>query len=297
VSVRILGKVLRESEAVYGERLVLIALADSASDDGVTWEPQAGLAAKARLSLSQTEKVVKKLVADGLVELRKAQRGRRRINVYRVMLPGLPEVQYDRLPFDLKEPFGTTPQNEGPSDRDDPSSAPPDDPSSGLAGDKNRQEPTVRVGASPLPSEQVEQARTKPPKLTKNETEQNPGYNALAEVCGIDPRSNRGQAADLVGIGLNGKGRFRGIREFAWDEWREHFGDEFDPDEDGEDFERYVARRIGEKAERYVAAMPRGTMLTPTALRDWWFDIEKIEQRGGGLTPSEIARIGREEEL
>lgn len=115
MSVRVLSKVFTYSKARQGQRLVMFALADSASDDGVTWVSQEDLARKTLLSMTQTQDCLYRLRESGAIEVRKAQRGRRRINVYRLVLPDLPEVEYDRLPFELSEPFSRHPES-GPRD-------------------------------------------------------------------------------------------------------------------------------------------------------------------------------------
>jgi hypothetical protein len=117
MSVRVLSLVLRHSQAKLGARLVLIALADAAHDDGVAWLDQDAIAAKANLSTSQTRRALRDLELMGEVETRKAQRGRRRINVYRVML-ATEQPDYERLPFSMAEPF-TTAQYERSSTADD----------------------------------------------------------------------------------------------------------------------------------------------------------------------------------
>jgi hypothetical protein len=105
MSVRVLSRVLEESDEKLGRRLILLAIADNAHDDGIAWPPREDIARKTRMSLQHVSELVTALVKDGALELRKAQRGRRRINVYRVILSGLIEPNYDRLPFVLNEPF------------------------------------------------------------------------------------------------------------------------------------------------------------------------------------------------
>lgn len=105
MSVRVLAQVFEHSNATQGKRLTLIVLADAAGDDGICWENQDNIAAKARLSRFQVIRCINQLADDGEIELRKVQRGRRRINVYRVLVPGLADPDYERLPFKLAEPF------------------------------------------------------------------------------------------------------------------------------------------------------------------------------------------------
>jgi DNA-binding Lrp family transcriptional regulator len=108
VSIAVLTRVLAESEATLATRLVAIVLADAAHDDGVTWAPQKLIAKKAKLSTEAVRQATKRLQQSGEIEIRQVQRGRKRINVYRLAY-GLISVDYDRLPFELTEPFTTTP--------------------------------------------------------------------------------------------------------------------------------------------------------------------------------------------
>ena len=105
MSVRVLTIVWDASPSQGAELLVLLALADQAGDDGVTWVEIPRIARKTRLSERHVIRMIGALEKEGRVEKRKAQRGRRRVSVYRVLGPGLRPVDYDRLPFDLDRPF------------------------------------------------------------------------------------------------------------------------------------------------------------------------------------------------
>ena len=120
MSVRVLSRVFGNfhEESEVGDRLVLIVLADSASDDGITWLSQEGIAAKSRLSERHVRRCLQALEDRGEIAVRKAQRGRRRINVYRVEAAPL-DPDYDRLPFALAEPFLTTGHSVRPLNDDD----------------------------------------------------------------------------------------------------------------------------------------------------------------------------------
>lgn len=117
--------------------------------------------------------------------------------------------------------------------------------------------------------------------------------DALAEVCGVDPASPRyGRAV----AALNGRGAEPGIRHLFWEEatrWAEQNG-QVDRLEglrsDPEQFARALEQAVRRKAEKYRAAM-RGATMTPTALRDWWLDLELARRSDQALTPDEIARI------
>lgn len=102
----------RVSGATY---LVLRELAETAHHDGVSWHPQGppadprSIAFGARCSEKSVERAVKTLVGMGELEVRRARRGRSWINVYRVVVGTVADldVDYGRLPFQLDEPFST----------------------------------------------------------------------------------------------------------------------------------------------------------------------------------------------
>ncbi len=69
MSIHPMSWVLRESEAKLGDRLVLLVLADHASDDGTgAWPSVATIAAEARLSTRQAQRCLRNLVAQGEIE-------------------------------------------------------------------------------------------------------------------------------------------------------------------------------------------------------------------------------------
>jgi len=108
MSFKITGRILDESEEKLGRRLILLALAEAAHDDGVAWLSQETIARRGRLTRTYTTDLLAALERDGAIERRAAHVGRRRVTVYRLQLPGLPPVDYAKLPFDLAEPFSTT---------------------------------------------------------------------------------------------------------------------------------------------------------------------------------------------
>lgn len=108
MSVRVIAIVLKQSEARMGARLVLLALADSAHDSGVTWASQEALAAKTLMHRGSVNRALKELEAAGEIEVRKAQRGKLRINVYRIALHGIHAPSDDDIPFALDYPFTTS---------------------------------------------------------------------------------------------------------------------------------------------------------------------------------------------
>jgi hypothetical protein len=98
-------------------------------------------------------------------------------------------------------------------------------------------------------------------------------------VCNLDPSSPRvGQAI----AALNGTTRpvKEGIRQLFWRECvryaetSDRLDELADLAEDPESFARALVRQIIRKAELYAERMP-GAERSPTALRDWWLDLER----------------------
>jgi hypothetical protein len=130
VSVDVLREVFTSSRSRGVARNVLTVLADAAHPDGVTWlpimpskngDPTKCLTHRANASKHAVVDAVAKLVALGEIEVRKAQRGRAKINVYRVVLGtiGWLEVDYSDLPFALEQPFGRLGSDPAPSPKGD----------------------------------------------------------------------------------------------------------------------------------------------------------------------------------
>lgn len=154
MSVRVLTKVFAHSEATLAARLVLLVLADAAHDDGITWVGQELIAAKALVSEQTVRRVLRDLETDGSIQMRKAQRGRRRINVYRLVLPGLLDPDYDRLPFTLEHPFTTAHPERSPEIDDRASCAPTaEDPDRDEAARPYMGEPSVEPSTPIAPLE------------------------------------------------------------------------------------------------------------------------------------------------
>lgn len=280
MSIRILSKVMRESDETLGRRLILIALADSASDDGICWPLQDEVARKTRLTKKHVSELLVALEADGAIETRKAQRGRRRVNVYRLRLGDLSEPDYDRLPFTLDRPFSTPEIPEPSIEATDPDLPLDGSGSTGATSPDlsplRARDPLSEPSGEPLgePSSAlarrpVEVDQSKPPKLTKIDG-RDLAFDALAEVCGVDPSGNRGRE---VGLALNGGGpsKLVGIRELAWAKMQAGLAQRAAP---GEEFERTLAAAIRSKGHRYRQAMP-GAALTPLALAKWWTDVDR----------------------
>lgn len=295
MSLPVLTAVFAHSESTLAGRLVLLALADSAHDDGVTWIDQDTIARKARVNASTVRRCLRDLEAEGEVETRKVQRGRRRIAVYRVLVPGVVDVKYDDLPFEVKEPFATA-QIERSSEGDDRSNgdATTAHPERGPRGRVKAGDPSDnRKGAKAPPREDC------PPALHLIDG-RNVALDALTEECGVEQGSPRYPQAVVA---LNGRKtpkteqlRDPGVRHLFWREllrWATEHPDDAhrldELDEDPERFERALERGIRRKAALYRERMP-GAALTPKALRDWWLDVERLRDRDdGGLTPAEMA--------
>jgi len=92
MSVFVTPAVWRHSLAEGNTRLVLLRLADQASDDGWCWPSHASLAADCRVSVATVKRALSDLEALG--ELAAWRRGRQRSNLYRVLIgtPAAPEV-------------------------------------------------------------------------------------------------------------------------------------------------------------------------------------------------------------
>ena len=93
------------SRSKLAARLVLLALADNAHDDGIAWPGHRLLAEKAMLSERTVSRAISELESLGEIEQRKAQLGKRRINVYRICITGLLDPDYTRVPLTLDSPF------------------------------------------------------------------------------------------------------------------------------------------------------------------------------------------------
>lgn len=114
MSARVSGEVWEHSRADGIALLVLLAIADQAGDDGVTWlqvESRSGkksITSKARCSRATAFRAVEQLVESGELQVVKVRRGASFINVYRVVVGRIAgaNVDYDRLPFALPHPFG-----------------------------------------------------------------------------------------------------------------------------------------------------------------------------------------------
>ena len=295
MSVRVSDAVYKHSRAELGARLVLLAIADTADPDGVAWCDQTTIAAMQRLAVSTVKRSIVELVALGELEIRTAQRGRRRINVYRVMLPGLSEVNYDRLPFALKEPFTTsqsdtsseiTPEaTRSQSEKDEVSSSAS---TRSQSASRVKEDPPYDPSLDP-PLELPIAARpdaAEPPRVTLIE-KRNLAHDAIAEECSIASVSDRHRE---IGTALNGTKSRPGIRAILWAEAVDDQHLVADPAifGGGEPWERALATEVRVRATQYRQRLPAGTLLTPTALWKWWADLPGMARLDGNVSIQEI---------
>lgn len=115
MSIRVIDQALDRSQSKGTTRCVLVALADAAHHDGVTYLPQGpasndrSIAFRANCGVRSVERAIAELVRLGELEVRTARRRKSSINVYRVVVGSIGEkdVEYDRIPFELDEPFSS----------------------------------------------------------------------------------------------------------------------------------------------------------------------------------------------
>jgi hypothetical protein len=123
VSAKVVSAVMTHSEARLSARLVLLAIADNADEgSGIAWPPIVdhpdtpphrlrSISFKTRLSEREVRLSLRQLEQLDELEVTQAQRGRSRINVYRVTVGYLREREprlTDDVPFKLLRPFSTT---------------------------------------------------------------------------------------------------------------------------------------------------------------------------------------------
>lgn len=120
MSVDTLVAALNHSEARGTDRNVMVVLAEAADPAyGITWlpivppkfddaDPTKCITYRARCSKREVIRAIQALEAAGEIQVRKAQRGQRRISVYKICVGEYRDrdVNYADLPFVVKEPFG-----------------------------------------------------------------------------------------------------------------------------------------------------------------------------------------------
>lgn len=154
MSNRVQTEVYDHSRAKGNDRLVLLAIADQAHDDGVTWiqvETRTGkrsICSKCNLSRATAFRSIDTLVDLGELQVVKVRRGSSFINVYRVHVGRIIDVpvDYSRLPFELPYRFGER-LNLRPSDEAYPASPDHDSPDSDNPGSTSQPETFAERGA------------------------------------------------------------------------------------------------------------------------------------------------------
>jgi hypothetical protein len=101
MSIKLMTQVWESNVGPATKRLVLLALADSANDEGVCWPSVATIARKAGASKRRTEEVMAELVADRIV----AKQARwNDSNVYTLSLADLPRDTGEQTPRENRTP-------------------------------------------------------------------------------------------------------------------------------------------------------------------------------------------------
>lgn len=85
MSIRIMTNVWENSRASGTARLVLLAIADNANDEGISWPSKATIARKTLVSERQVQRIIQDLAAIGELEITRERHGRTTRNVYRVV--------------------------------------------------------------------------------------------------------------------------------------------------------------------------------------------------------------------
>lgn len=262
MSVRVLSRVFCKSESELGARLVMLALADSSHDDGVTWISQNEIAAKTLLSVRQVQRCVKELQEQGEIEVRKAQRGRRRINVYRVTL-AVEYPDYESLPFVLAEPF---------SGHDIMTGRNADDTTYATSTTRH----IVRDSLACTKDLTVRGNRKK--TLAAAPRKRDVVFDAMALATDSDPQLEGSAIAK------------------ACNQLRKHVGYiEYAEQHGQEEAETKLAAAIPLQAENYQEHF-HGMACTPSALVRHWKRIRKPRLEGRGLTPEQMMKRAREEQ-
>lgn len=250
MSVHVLSRFLKESQAELGARLVGTVMAHAAGDDGICWKSQENLTQECHLSVRGVRDAIRKLEELGEIETRKVQRGRSRVNVYRIWCADPPE--YERLPFTVKEPFSELPPAESAASDDRQSEArPPADhdhddrqiaASTPLTERKENVSDSAAVAAvtyDPLKGQKIE-GRNLP-------------WDALVKATGADEVAEGGRIGKHLKV----------IRELVV---RDSSPQTFEKPETGE---WWIARQIEARAGQYRRRWP--TMeLTPKSLQENW---------------------------
>jgi Helix-turn-helix domain len=93
MSIKVMQWVWENSPTTRGDRLVLLAIADCASDDGTrAWPSLPTIAEKANLSVRGCQKALRRLAASGCLEV-EMRGGRGHSNMYRIVMQTVNKVQ------------------------------------------------------------------------------------------------------------------------------------------------------------------------------------------------------------
>ena len=179
MSIRVMTAVWDYGQGDTSAMLLQLALADPASDDGVSWPTIGELSRKSRLSERHVGRLLGEMVKDGRLQRRKVQRSRLRISAYRVNLPGLSPVETTRLPFVVDPPFDDmTPCHVVESLRHDTVSC------------RQDADPRVRESAAFLDLKSKSKTRSKSRSTStakvRKRTLRDDIWDALTAVCGLD---------------------------------------------------------------------------------------------------------------
>lgn len=256
MSLPVMVWVMKHSDETLGRRLVLLALAEFAHDDGTRAFPTVEtISRRARLSESQTRVNLRALEASGaIVCTGKTTKG---VRIYSVLMGGPesgggPESEGADLPTE----GGRFPVERGPESTPDPGKDPGKDPGTAAS----------------------------PPKLVKIDG-RNLGWDALAAACEIEEGSPREKS---IAAALNGSKEVGpGIRRLVWERVLNDLARETIVEEEAwEDFERVVEGQIRLRAELYRSRFP-AVELTPPALAKWFLDLKTTTRPTGRARAAE----------
>lgn len=258
MSVHVMSWVFRHSEERLGNRLVLLVLADYASDEGASAFPKIDtIAAEARLSRSQAIRCLKSLVENGAIEeIGKRPSGTKE---YRVLME---EGSHIATP-------GVASTSDGASQGSHPGTP-------GVAGrDPIHHEPPVTTEP---PLSLAPAARAYDPLKGRQIDGRNLPWDALAQETGADERVEAGQLAAAL----------KKIRSYV--------APELSPQVIAEPAacERHIANQIRGRARLYRTRWPT-VECTPTALAKHW---SRVVSEAPGVSPEsalEAAQRGIDE--
>ena len=171
-----MSKVFEKSKTRHGARLVLLALSDNASDEGVCYPSISTIARKAGLSEQVTREYIHAFEKIKLISIadRQDEDGRQTSNLYQIDSSkiGDDEISAELLKS-VRPPSRRHVPSEGVIDTLTPSDPPPSE------------------GVIPSPSEGVRGESSvnhqEEPSIARKPRAQDELFNAIAEVCKVDP--------------------------------------------------------------------------------------------------------------